>query len=117
MGLEITERLAGGVLVMELAGTLTVGEEAGRLRARLKEVLGDGTTQLVLDLSRVHYIDSAGLGAIVSGHTTARNMGGSVKLANLGNQFRAQLKVSKLTSVFDVYDTVEEAMRSFAPSP
>lgn len=117
MALEISERLVNGVLVMELAGTLTLGEEAGRLRARFKEVLGDGTTQLVLDLSRVHYIDSAGLGAIVSGHTTARNAGGSMKLANVGEQFRDQLSVTKLTSVFDVYDTVEEAMNAFAPSP
>lgn len=113
MGLEISERRANNILVMELSGTLTLGDEAGQLRARFKEALSDGTNRLVLDLSKLSYVDSAGLGALVAGFTTARNEGGDVKLANLAAQFREQLKVAKLDSVIGVYATVEEAVRSF----
>ncbi len=113
MGLEISERRANNILVMELSGTLTLGDEAGQLRARFKEVLSDGTNRLVLDLSNLSYVDSAGLGALIAGFTTARNEGGDVKLAKLAEQFREQLKVAKLDSVIGVYATVEEAVRSF----
>jgi len=117
MALEISEKLVDGILVMEITGALVVGDEANRLRARLRQMLADGTGQLILDLSHVIYIDSAGLGAIVAGYTTARNLGGSLKLAKIQPQFREQLNVSKLTTIFEVYPTVEEALKSFAKSP
>ena len=113
MGLEISERRANNILVMELSGTLTLGDEAGQLRARFREILSDGTNQLVLDLSKLSYVDSMGLGALVAGFTTARNEGGDVKLAKLSAQFHEQLAVTKLDTVFEVYATVEEAVRSF----
>jgi anti-sigma B factor antagonist len=115
MDLEISERVADGVKVLDLAGSIKLGESANYLRGRLKEALENGDGQLVLDLSRVHYVDSAGLGALVACCTTARNGGGNVKLARPAKQFREQLKTTRLCTVFDVYDSVEEALRTFSP--
>jgi anti-sigma B factor antagonist len=113
MDLTISERVADGVKVLELSGTIKLGETANYLRGRLKEALADGDAQLVLDFSRVVYVDSAGLGALVACCTTARNGGGNVKLARLGQQFRDLLYVTKLLGVFDVYASLEEAVQSF----
>ncbi len=114
MDFEIRERVTDGVRVMELAGNLKGTESSGRLRARLKEVLGDGDTQLVIDLAQVEYVDSAGLGSLVAGLTTARNQGGNVKLARVGRQFLDQLNITKLSTIFEVYPGVDEAVKSFA---
>ena len=97
-------------------GAVKGGNGAGLLRSRLKEVLNNGDTQLVMDLSRVGFVDSAGLGALVAALTTARNQGGNVKLARVARQFREQLTVTKLVTVFELYDSVEDALRAFAAS-
>jgi anti-sigma B factor antagonist len=116
MDLTIVESVADGVKVLALAGTIQLGESANYLRGRLREALADGDAQLVLDFSRVTYVDSAGLGALVACCTTARNGGGNVKLARLGQQFRDLLQVTKLLGVFEVYSSVEEALQSFSRS-
>jgi anti-sigma B factor antagonist len=113
MDLEISERVLDGVVVIELAGTASTNEASNQIRARFKEVLGDGNTRLVVDLSRLLYIDSGGLGALVAGYTTARNQGGNMKLACPTRQFRDQLIMTKLDTVFDVYNTIEDALKSF----
>jgi anti-sigma B factor antagonist len=113
MALEITEKDAGGVKILELAGKITLGAESNKLRNAIKEALGQGDAQLVLDLGNVSYIDSAGLGTLVAGFTTARNQGGNMKLANLTKKFHEQLNITKLVTVFDVYDSVELAVSSF----
>jgi anti-sigma B factor antagonist len=113
MDLEISERVLDGVVVIELAGSAASTEASHQIRERFKEVLGNGNTRLVLDLSRLEYIDSAGLGALVAGYTTARNQGGNMKLACPTRQFRDQLVMTKLDTVFEVYDTVADAMKSF----
>ena len=77
-------------------------------------MLNDGDAQLVLDLARVTYVDSAGLGALVAALTTARNLGGNMKLARVAQQFHEQLVVTKLVTVFELYDSVEKALKSFA---
>jgi anti-sigma B factor antagonist len=116
MDFDISEQVRDGVRVMELSGDLKGLEGSGRLRARLKEALENGDTQLVMDLARVAYVDSAGLGALVAGLTTARNQGGNVKLARVPRQFQEQLIITKLVTIFEVYNTVEEALLSFAAS-
>ncbi len=113
MSLEIVERDLDSVRVLELSGQLTVNGESEELREKVKDVLNQGRTRLVLDFAKVGYMDSTGLGALVASHTTARNQGASIKLANLGNKFRDQLKVTKLITVFEVYGSVEEATKSF----
>jgi anti-sigma B factor antagonist len=114
MDLKITERIVNGVVVMDLAGTIKLGESANYLRSHLKTALTDGDAQLVLDFSGVTYVDSAGLGALVACCTTARNGGGTVKLARLNQQFRDLLNITKLFGVFDVHSSVEDALKSFA---
>ena len=116
MTLEIVEHDSGGVTILELSGRVTLGEASQQLRTRLKEALGRGKNRLVLDLAKVGYIDSAGLGTLVAGYTSARNEGASIKLANLTKKFHEQLNITKLVTVFEVYNTVDEAVKSFAPA-
>lgn len=116
MDLEIADHVSDGVRVLQLSGVIKLGDSVHLLRSRLKEMLNDGDAQLVLDLKRVTYVDSAGLGALVAALTTARNQGGNMKLARVAQQFREQLSVTKLVTVFELYNSVEEAVESFAPS-
>lgn len=116
MAMEIVEKELGSITVLKLSGRVTLGEESSKLRNRIRDVLSQGNAQLVLDLADVSYIDSAGLGTLVAGFTTARNQGGNMKLANLSKKFSEQLNITKLVTVFDVYNSVEEAVKSFGQS-
>ena len=114
MALQIVERDTNGVTVLELVGRVVLGDESNQLRTKLKDLLAAGKTKVVLDLAEVKYIDSAGLGTLVAGFTTAQNQGANLKLANLTKKFDEQLHITKLVTVFDVYETVDEAVKSFA---
>ena len=113
MALEIAQRDSNGVTVLALTGRVVLGDESSQLRTKLKALLEGGNKKLVLDLAEVKYIDSAGLGALVAAFTSAQNQGAGMKLANLTKKFDEQLHITKLVTVFDVYDTVEEAVKSF----
>jgi len=113
MALNTVEKEIEGVTVLQLFGRVTLGEESNLLRTKLKDLLSQGKTRLVLDLAEVTYIDSAGLGALVAGFTSAQNQGASLKLANLTKRFSEQLHITKLVTVFDVYDNVQAAVKSF----
>jgi anti-sigma B factor antagonist len=113
MALNTVEKEIEGVTVLQLFGRVTLGEESNLLRTKLKDLLSQGKTRLVLDLAEVTYIDSAGLGALVAGFTSAQNQGANLKLANLTKRFSEQLHITKLVTVFDVYDTVQAAVKSF----
>jgi anti-sigma B factor antagonist len=114
MALNIVEKEDSGVTVLQLIGRVTLGEESNHLRTKLKDLLSQGKTRLVLDLAEVTYIDSAGLGTLVAGFTSAQNQGANLKLANLTKRFHEQLNITKLVTVFDVYNSVQEAVKSFA---
>lgn len=114
MSLHINEKDSGGIAVLELSGRLTLGEETNMLRFKMKEVLAKGKTRVVLDLASVSYIDSAGLGTLVAGSTSASSQGATMKLANLTKQINQQLQITKLVTIFEVFDSVEEAVKSFA---
>ena len=116
MALQIAEKDLRGVTVLQLAGRVTLGDESSQLRAKIKDALARGKAQLVLDLAEVTYIDSAGLGTLVAGYTSAQNQGASMKLANLTTKFREQLNITKLVTVFEVFDSVGGAVKSFAPT-
>ena len=115
MALAMLEKDSGGITILEITGRITLGDESMQLRTKLKELLSQGKTRLVLDLANVGYIDSAGLGTLVGGYTSAYNMGAIMKLANLTKKFHEQLHITKLVTIFDVYDTVDEALQSFVP--
>jgi anti-sigma B factor antagonist len=113
MALHIAEADHGGVTVVTLSGRITLGEESSQLRNKLKELLSSGKSRLVLDLGDIGYIDSAGLGTLVSGFTSAQNQGAGLKLANLTKKFSEQLNITKLVTVFDVFDSVDQAIKSY----
>lgn len=113
MSLRIEEREFNGVTVLELAGRITLGDESSRIRTKIKELLEKGKTRLVLDMANVTHIDSMGLGTLVSGYTSAHTQGATLKLANLTKNFSELLSITKLLTIFDVYDSVADAVKSF----
>jgi anti-sigma B factor antagonist len=112
MQLKITRRTVDGILVLECSGRLIFGEESSLLREEVKKAISTNK-QIVLNLGEINYIDSGGLGTLVSLHTTAHNAGSSVKLANLTKRVGDLLQVTKLLTVFDVYNSEAEAIASF----
>jgi anti-sigma B factor antagonist len=111
MALHITEKKVGPVIVVELTGRITLGDESTQLRNKLKTLLA-GKPRLVLDMANVDYIDSAGLGTLVATFTSAANQGVRMVLANLTKRLRDQLSITKLVTVFETFDSVDEAVKS-----
>ena len=114
MALQISEKQIEGVTVLDFVGRITLGDESNQVRIKIKEMLGKGKSQIVLDLAGVSNIDSVGLGTLVSGYTSAQNQGATLKLANLTKRFRELLNITKLVTIFDTYDSVDDAVKSFA---
>lgn len=113
MQLKTTVRaLSDGILIVDCAGRIVFGEETSVLRDQVKSLLSQNS-RIVLNLADVTYIDSGGLGTLVALYTTARNAGGAVKLARLTQRVGDLLQVTKLLTVFEVYDSEEEAVESF----
>lgn len=112
MQLKLSNRTVDGVLIVDCAGRIVFGEESANLRDTVKQLLAE-RNGLVLNLSGVTYIDSGGLGTLVALYTTARNIGGSIKLANLTHRVSDLLQVTKLVTIFDVYDSEQKAIDSF----
>jgi anti-sigma B factor antagonist len=112
MTLKVETRQADGVTVMSCQGRIVFGEEAAELRENLKRVLSS-TRQVVLNLSGVSYIDSGGLGTLVGVYSSARAAGADIKLTGLGQRLRDVLQITKLVTVFEVYDTEQEAIATF----
>jgi anti-sigma B factor antagonist len=112
MQLKLTVRTVQDILVVNCDGRVVFGEESAELRDSVRKLLGQNR-QIVLNLGGVTYIDSGGLGTLVSLYTTAHNAGGAIKLCNLTQRVGDLLQVTKLLTVFEVYPTEEEAVRSF----
>jgi anti-sigma B factor antagonist len=110
--LRINTRSVEGILVVDCHGRIVFGEESADLRDTVKKLITENK-KIVLNLGGVNYIDSGGLGTLVSLYTTARNAGSSIKLANLTQRVGDLLQVTKLLTVFDVYDSEEKALDSF----
>lgn len=111
MQLKLTTRTVDGILVVNCDGRIVFGEESAELRDAVKKLLAQ-TNKLVLNLGGVTYIDSGGLGTLVALYTTAHNAGGTIKLSNLTQRVGDLLQVTKLLTIFEVYDTEEEAIQS-----
>lgn len=112
MNLKIETRQADGVTIASCQGRIVFGEEATVLRDNLKRLLGS-TRQVVLNLAGVTYIDSGGLGTLVGVYSSARASGADIKLTGLGQRLRDVLQITKLVTVFEVYDTEQEAIGAF----
>lgn len=109
----MTDRDVNGVTVIEIEGRIVLGEESNSFREKVKTLLAAGKKKIVLNLSNVSYIDSAGLGTLVATFHSARSQGAVLKLANLGQKFKEVLQVTKLMTVFDTYDNETAAVGSF----
>ncbi len=114
MALKLTNREVDGVSVVALEGRIVLGEESNALREKVKSLLAGGKKNIVLNMDNVTYIDSAGLGTLVASHHSAKSQGAALKLSNLGSKFQEVLQVTKLLTVFDVYDSETAAIRSFS---
>ncbi len=113
MTVKMTNSEVDGVSVVRLDGRIVLGEESNSLREKLKSMLAEGKKKIVLDMAEVKYIDSSGLGTLVAAHVSAKTQGASVRLCNLGKKFHEVMQLTKLLTVFDVYDTEAAALSSF----
>lgn len=114
MSVKLTTRQVGDVSVMDVAGRITLGEGSAALRDALREMVGKNQKKILLNLGEVSYIDSSGIGELVSGFTTVTNSGGTLKLLNLNKRVKDLLQITKLYTVFDVHEDEAAAIRSFA---
>ena len=101
------------MIVIDLSGRITLGEGSALLRQMIRENLGKGHKKIILNLGEVNYIDSSGIGELVSGYTTVTSQGGELKLLNLTKRVHDLLQITKLFTVFDVYSDERTAVRSF----
>jgi anti-sigma B factor antagonist len=113
MSLHATCRDNAGVAVVDFSGRITLGEGSALLRDMIKDLCSRGQKKILLNLSDVDYIDSAGIGELVSGYTTVRNSGGELKLLNLTKRVSDLLQITRLYTVFDVQNEEWTAIHSF----
>lgn len=111
--LNITERQAGDVTVLDMSGKVTIGEGSVALRNAIRSLLQEGKKKVLLNLAGVGYVDSSGIGELVSSFTTVGNAGGELKLLNLTEKLQDLLAITKLLTVFDVYNNEGEALQSY----
>jgi anti-sigma B factor antagonist len=129
VAIQIIEKELRGIIILEPSGRLVLGQESMDFRSKVREVLEKSdwvkerwgwNTRLVLDLGSLSFVDSAGLGAIIHARTAAASRGAEMKLANLTKKMRDSMTITKLATVFDLYDSVEAAVNSYAqaePAP
>ena len=113
MLVRATSREAGPVSVVDISGRITLGDGSSLLRKTIRGLLEEGRTRILLNLGDVDYIDSSGIGELVSGFSTVKGRGGELKLLNLSRRVRDLLQLTKLYTVFDVYTDEASAIRSF----
>lgn len=114
MSVKLTTRQVGDVSVIDAVGRITLGEGSSTLREKIKDIVNGGQKKILLNLGEVSYIDSSGIGELVSGFTTVTNHGGSLKLLNLTKRVKDLLQITKLYTVFEVHDDEAGAVRSFS---
>ena len=115
MSLDIEQREREGITILEMKGRITVGKEATALREKIAEITAAGVRNVVLNLASVDFIDSTGLGALVVCATSARKAGGGVKLVNLNRRNIELLVMTKLATVFEIFNDEQDAINSYYP--
>jgi anti-sigma B factor antagonist len=113
MPIKMTNREVDSVSLVDLDGRIVLGEESNALREKLKSLIAEGKKKIVLNMADVKYIDSTGLGTLVAAHVSAKTQGASLRLCHLGEKFHEIMQMTKLLTVFDVYDTEAAAVSSF----
>jgi anti-sigma B factor antagonist len=113
MSLKMRTREVGKVVVIDLTGQITLGEASAAVRDEVRDQIGHGYMKILLNLADVTYIDSAGLGELTAAYTSVKNRGGQLKLLNLTKRVHDLMQITKLYTVFDVYDDEKNAVSSF----
>ena len=111
--MKLTDRLANDVVVLEPKGKIMGGPDATMLHDKLHDYIDQDKKKVVIDLSKVEWMNSTGLGILISGLTTMRNNGGELKLAGITDKIESLLTITKLITVFENFDTVDQAIESF----
>ena len=114
MTMKASTRQVDGVTVVDMSGRITLGEGSVILRDTVRDLLGKGDRKILLNLGDVTYIDSSGIGELVSAFTTVRNQGGELKLLKLTKKVHDLLQITKLYTVFDIKNDEAAAVESFA---
>ena len=114
MSMKVSTRQIDGITIMDCSGRITLGEGSVTIRDAVRELLSKGQKKILLNLGDVSYIDSSGIGELVSAFTTVRNQGGELKLLNLTKKVHDLLQITKLYTVFDVKDDEASAVKSFS---
>ncbi len=113
MQLEIKERVVGEVTILDLIGRITIGEGSLQLRDAVSRLLEAGRNRIILNLEGVTYVDSSGIGELVSRYTTTKNQGGQLKLLKLTKKIKDLLMITRLLTVFEIYEDEQSALASF----
>ena len=113
MNLKTTTREVDGITIVDCSGRITLGEGSVVLRDAVKDLLTKGQKKILLNLGDVNYLDSSGIGELVSAYTTVKNQGGELKLLNLTKKVHDLLQITKLYTVFDVRDDETTAVKAF----
>ena len=111
--LNISERQAGDITILDMDGKVTIGEGSVALRSAIRRLLGEGKKKILLNLGRVGYVDSSGIGELVSSFTTVNKEGGHLKLLNLTQKIQDLLAITKLLTVFDTFENEADALGSY----
>jgi anti-sigma B factor antagonist len=114
INLYINEHRVGDVTVLDLKGRIRIGGGTTQLHRSIRCLVGEGKTQILLNLSHVTHVDSSGLGELIASRSTVMNKGGSMKLSHLTERMRDLMVITKLLTVFDVFDDDEQAVASFS---
>ena len=116
MSMKVSTRQVDGVTILDLSGRITLGEGSVVLRDAIRDQLAKGNKSVLLNLGDVSYIDSSGIGELVSSFTTVKNSGGELKLLNLTKRISDLLAITKLLTVFETFDNEQDAVQSFSAS-
>lgn len=112
--MAIKEEMKAGVSILEIKGKLMGGPETTEIHTRVKELVANGVKKVIIDLGKVSWMNSTGLGALMSSLTTMRNAEGELKITRATEKVKSLFMVTKLITIFDSYDSVEDALRSFS---
>ncbi len=113
MSIKVSTRQVDGIVILDLSGRITLGEGSVTVRDTIRDLLNKGEKFILLNLGDVSYMDSSGLGELVSAYTSVKNAGGELKLLNLTKKVKDLLQITKLYTVFDVKDDEASAVASF----
>jgi anti-sigma B factor antagonist len=111
--MTVTARVVDGITILDVQGTVTVGEHAERLRDKVRSVVQEGARRILVNMAGISYVDSAGLGELISAYTTTKREGGTLKLLNTTKRLKDLLVITKLATVFETFENEAEAIASF----